>query len=195
MELSLDEAGLTHLLGAKSPQEVDKLFTTVFRFRHEGCTAKQKSEWAASFELSAAQVEQLVAAVRGLVGYCIYEQVADKESVAQLFSAGFHANLKGLICKIVGARIAGWREASVATMVSPPKLVDFDWRVDQKRASNFLSRMSVPTVIVDMKIQKQPTSLEVMPGVDEIQFELSKEALRTMLDGLGKIRDQLGSIK
>jgi len=33
-----------------------------------------------------------------------------------------------------------------------------------------------------------------MPGQRHIAFELSKETLETMLDGLGKIRDQLDSI-
>jgi len=33
-----------------------------------------------------------------------------------------------------------------------------------------------------------------MPGIRHVNFELTKETLETMLDGLGKIKDQLSSI-
>lgn len=87
------------------------------------------------------------------------------------------------------------REAVVSSQVGPPKLVDFDWRVDLKTASNHLSRMAVPTVLVSMKVQNQPTEVGVMPSVKDVQFEMGASALNTLLDGLGKIRDQLGSIQ
>jgi COMM domain containing 9 len=64
-----------------------------------------------------------------------------------------------------------------------------------KTSSNYLSRMQVPTVMVQMEVQQNPTKAGVMPGVQDVQFELSKETLATMLDGLGKIRDQLASMK
>ncbi len=79
--------------------------------------------------------------------------------------------------------------------VCPPVLSRADWRVDVKTSSNLLSRMSVPTVLVGMKVQDTPTHVGVVPDVKDVQFELSKEALQTMLDGLNKIRDQLGAIK
>lgn len=40
--------------------------------------------------------------------------------------------------------------------VSLPRLVDFDWRVDTKMASDSVSRMSVPTCILQMKVQDVP---------------------------------------
>jgi hypothetical protein len=54
--------------------------------------------------------------------------------------------------------------------------------------------MAVPSVLVDLKVQDQPTSTGQMPSARHVEFELSKEALQTMLDGLGRIRDQLGSV-
>ena len=50
-------------------------------------------------------------------------------------------------------------------------------------------------MLVGMKVQDTPTHVGVVPDVKDVQFELSKEALQTMLDGLNKIRDQLGAIK
>jgi len=108
--------------------------------------------------------------------------------------ANFPAGLKKGICKILVTHAPEWREAATAQLVSPPKLIDFDWRVDLKTASNHLARMAVPTVFVEMKVQAAPVKRGQMPGVKQVQFELSKQALATMLDGLGKIRDQLSSI-
>ena len=56
------------------------------------------------------------------------------------------------------------------------------------------SRMSVPTAIVDMQVESAPTHKDVVPAVEHITFELTATALDTMLDGLGKIRDQLTSV-
>jgi hypothetical protein len=84
--------------------------------------------------------------------------------------------------------------ADAAAQVSAPKLIDFDWRVDVKTSSNIMSRMAVPTVIVDMALQRAPERQGVLAGVQHVQFELSKQSLATMLDGLTKIRDQLGNL-
>ena len=78
---------------------------------------------------------------------------------------------------------------------SSPVCLHADWRVDVKTSSNLLSRMSVPTVLVGMKVQDVPTRVDLVPDVKDVQFELSKEALQTMLDGLNKIRDQLSAVK
>lgn len=69
-----------------------------------------------------------------------------------------------------------------------------DWRVDVKTASDVVSRMQVPSVLVDLKVQDQPETTNRVPSARHVEFELSQEALRTMLDGLGRIRDQLGAV-
>lgn len=45
-----------------------------------------------------------------------------------------------------------------------------------------------------LQVQDQATSVDHMPGTTSINFELTKQTLDTMLDGLGKIRDQLSSV-
>ena len=37
-------------------------------------------------------------------------------------------------------------------LVSLPRMVDFDWRVDIKTSSDSIARMSVPTCILQMKV-------------------------------------------
>jgi hypothetical protein len=67
--------------------------------------------------------------------------------------ASLSGGLKKGLAKIMAAHAAEWRESALATLVSPPKLVDFDWRVDTKTSSNHLSRMAVPTVFVEMRVR------------------------------------------
>jgi hypothetical protein len=49
-------------------------------------------------------------------------------------------------------------------------------------------------VCVCGQIQEAPTHADVLPSSRSVSFEMNKETLETMLDGLGKIRDQLASI-
>ena len=44
------------------------------------------------------------------------------------------------------------------------------------------------------QVQEAQTQAEVLAPTRSIAFEMNKETLETMLDGLGKIRDQLASI-
>ena len=41
-------------------------------------------------------------------------------------------------------------------VVSLPKLADFDWRVDVKTSSDAITRMSMPTCLVQFKVCKSP---------------------------------------
>lgn len=44
------------------------------------------------------------------------------------------------------------------------------------------------------KVQENAREQNAMPAVRRLNVELTKEKLDTMLDGLGKIRDQLSSV-
>jgi hypothetical protein len=43
-------------------------------------------------------------------------------------------------------------------------------------------------------VQDAPLELDNKPDTSTLNVELSKETIETMLDGLGKIRDQLSSV-
>ena len=54
--------------------------------------------------------------------------------------------------------------------------------------------MNIPSVLVELEIEQTPCSTNFPPSVEKVPFELSAQALSTMLDGLGRIRDQLGAM-
>ncbi|XP_042372438.1 COMM domain-containing protein 9, partial [Plectropomus leopardus] len=78
-------------------------------------------------------------------------------------------------------------------VVSLPQLKELDWRVDMVTGSESLSRMSVPTCLVQLKMED---SCPAAGGesVSAVTVELSRESLDTILDGLGRIRDQLSVV-
>jgi hypothetical protein len=82
----------------------------------------------------------------------------------------------------------------VICVVSLPRLIDFDWSVNIKSASDTVAGMAVPTCLVQMKVQSTPETTREMAEVQSVNVEFSKETLDTMLDGLSKIRDQLSSV-
>ncbi|ELU08751.1 hypothetical protein CAPTEDRAFT_183930 [Capitella teleta] len=113
--------------------------------------------------------------------------------VSQVFPGDFHKNLRDLLSKIIADKIPDWRKQCINNMVSLPQLVDFNWRVDIKTSADTLSRMSVPTCILQLQVDEK-TAGQGFDGVNSTSVELSKETLDAMLDGLGKIRKQLSSV-
>ena len=87
-----------------------------------------------------------------------------------------------------------WKKIASQQLISWPRMVDMNWRVDVKSSSQEVSRMSVSTVILDLKVEDQQQRVGEMPPVRSVNFELSKESLGTLLDGMNKIREQLGAL-
>uniref|UniRef100_A0A3P8RVB8 COMM domain containing 9 n=1 Tax=Amphiprion percula TaxID=161767 RepID=A0A3P8RVB8_AMPPE len=77
--------------------------------------------------------------------------------------------------------------------VSLPQLKDLSWRVDLVTGSDSVSRMSVPTCLVQLKME-DPCPSAGGESVSTVTVELSRESLDTILDGLGRIRDQLSVV-
>jgi COMM domain containing 9 len=72
--------------------------------------------------------------------------------------------------------------------------VDVDWSVNMKRSSSEVQTMQIPAVLLELSVEESPSSVFTLPAVNKIGVELTKETLETMLEGLGKIRDQLSSM-
>uniref|UniRef100_UPI00109FA545 COMM domain-containing protein 9-like n=1 Tax=Podarcis muralis TaxID=64176 RepID=UPI00109FA545 len=83
---------------------------------------------------------------------------------------------------------------SILIPVSLPRLVDLDWRVDIKTSSDSISRMAVPTCLLQLKIQEDAALCGNDFTTSALTVELNKQTLDTMLDGLGRIRDQLSAV-
>jgi hypothetical protein len=186
-------AGLNSLLKAISKPQVEKALSLTFSSRCEkgsGCVELLCS--ILSLE-SVAEGEVLHEALLE----CIKVSLASGsvEALAELFQekgADVDPKLRSLVGKIIEARLPTWKEAAAMNRVSLPRLLDHDWALHMQRASSQVASMNVPAVLVQLRVEDQPTRVNEMPQVSNIDFEISKEGLSVMLDGLGKIKTQLG---
>ncbi|NWH57414.1 COMD9 protein, partial [Geococcyx californianus] len=186
-------AALQSLLKAPSRDAVRQLCQECFSSPRAGLgpLAQRASP---GFAVSLGEAEQLVSALHNLTRHVVYHGLTKAEEILSLFPENFHQNLKNLLTKIILENISAWRNEAQASQISLPQLVDMDWRVDIKTSSDSISRMAVPTCLLQLKIQEDVTLCGNSPVVSALTLELSKETLDTMLEGLGRIRDQLSAV-
>lgn len=185
-------SSLNVLLKATSKQHVEKCLSLVFASRIESsieCINAIRSI------LSLDLIEEAEALYSALLE-CIQVSLLSGtvESLAELFGekgTEVDPKLRSLVGKIIESRLTSWKEASSMNRVSTAKLLDHDWALHIQRSSSQVTAMSIPSVIVQLKVQDQPWMIGKVAMVNNVDFELSEESLNTMLDGLGKIKEQL----
>ena len=87
-------------------------------------------------------------------------------------------------------------EAAALLAASPalPKLVACDWRVDLTTTSSTVSSQAEPTALVQLKVEGQPTMAGEDPVVQDVNVEMGRRELKTLVAGLSDIRDQLQNV-
>uniref|UniRef100_A0A3P9H9Z7 COMM domain containing 9 n=1 Tax=Oryzias latipes TaxID=8090 RepID=A0A3P9H9Z7_ORYLA len=160
---------------------------------HSGPSRRLTDNTAAALSISAAQAAQLVQSLHTLSHHILFYNLSSPEQILSIFPETFHSSLKNLITKILLENSPAWRTGALDKQVSLPQLKDLDWRVDLVTGSDKVSRMSMPTCLVQLKLE-DPCQSTDMESVSTVTVELSKESLDTMLDGLGRIRDQLSVV-
>ncbi|XP_060892183.1 COMM domain-containing protein 9 [Labrus mixtus] len=146
---------------------------------------------AATLSIPAAQAAQLVQSLHVLSHHVLFYNLSSPEQILALFPESFHSSLKNLITKVLLENSATWKTEALGHQISLPQLKDLDWRVDMVTASDSVSRMAVPTCLVQLEIDDPSAGGD---SVSAVTVELSRESLDTILDGLGRIRDQLSVV-
>ncbi|XP_017295346.1 COMM domain-containing protein 9 [Kryptolebias marmoratus] len=161
---------------------------------HRGASSRRLIEnTSATFSISAAQAAQLIQSLHVLSHHVLFQNLTSPEQILAVFPESFHSSLKNLITKILLENGPTWRTEALSHQISLPQLKDLDWRVDLVSGSDSLSRMAVPTCLVQLKME-DPCPPAGGDSVSTVTVELSRESLDTMLDGLGRIRDQLSVV-
>lgn len=186
---------LLPLQNASKPAEIEQLLIDVFRRRHDGLSAEYVKGVQQAFGIATSEDTQaLLISVAHLLHHSLSGPIS-KESIVSWFPQDFHAQLRTLLVKLIGAHIHEWRDATLQQLIGPAQLVDFSWRVDMKASSNSVARIHQPTVFVDMALQPPACNAQHVPATKDVTFEMSAEALQTLLNGLEKIQNQLGNMK
>ncbi|KAK2880634.1 COMM domain-containing protein 9 [Channa argus] len=158
---------------------------------HRGPNRRLIETTAAALSIPAAQAAQLVQSLYILSHHILFHNLSSPEQILALFPESFHSSLKNLITKILLENSPSWRTEALSNQISLPQLKELNWRVDMVTGSDSISRMSVPTCLVQLKMEDRCTPAA---GESVTTVELSRESLDTILDGLGRIRDQLSVV-
>lgn len=187
---------LDFLLKAPSKESVVRLCNEAFILRNTKVYPKAVVSFVQQMLSLQTDLEaqELMLALSSLVKYVLFQGSVERSDIATLFPDDFNKNLAALLVKIFVQRLPQWKHHAADNLVFLPRLVDFDWRVDIKTSSDSLSRMSVPTCLVQLQIQDPVSKAGSIPPTECVNVELSQQTLDTMLDGLGRIRDQLSSV-
>ncbi|XP_061466780.1 COMM domain-containing protein 9 [Rhineura floridana] len=181
------------LLKASSKDVIRQLCQECFSSSVSG-SDKLIENTCSSLSIAPNEANQLIRSLHNLTRHTVYHGLSSPEEILALFPEGFHQNLKNLLTKIILENVSAWRNEALASQISLPRLVDMDWRVDIKTSSDNISRMAVPTCLLQLKIQEDAVLCGNDFPTSALTVELNKQTLDTMLDGLGRIRDQLSAV-
>lgn len=182
---------LNHLLNATAKATVEKCINLCFITRSEDSMETLKV-YQSLLEISISEATELYEVLLS----CIKVSLAtgSVEALAELFTnegAEVNQKLKQMVGSIIQNKLDLWKESATFDRVSLPKLVDLDWNLHLTKASNEASAINSQSVFMSLSAQDIPSTTNALPEVREVNFELTREALETVVDGLGKIRDQL----
>ncbi|XP_034444163.1 COMM domain-containing protein 9 isoform X3 [Hippoglossus hippoglossus] len=113
---------------------------------------------ATTLNIPSAQAAQLVRSLHTLSHHVLFYNLSSPEQILALFPESFHPSLKNLITKILLENSPTWRTEAAGEQISLPQLKDLDWRVHMVTGSDSLSRMSVPTCLVQLKVRRTLSS-------------------------------------
>ncbi|XP_005304578.3 COMM domain-containing protein 9 [Chrysemys picta bellii] len=186
-------AALQILLKASSKDVVRQLCQECFSSSTRG-SSKLIDSTCSNLSVTSEEAAQLICSLHNLTRHIVYRGLSSAEEILSLFPENFHQSLKNLLTKIILENVSVWRSEAQSSQISLPRLVDMDWRVDIKTSSDSIGRMAVPTCLLQLKIQEDAALCGDNPVISAVTVELNKETLDTMLDGLGRIRDQLSAV-
>ncbi|XP_053881116.1 COMM domain-containing protein 9 [Malaclemys terrapin pileata] len=186
-------AALQILLKASSKDVVRQLCQECFSSSTRG-SSKLIDSTCSNLSVTSEEAAQLICSLHNLTRHIVYQGLSSAEEILSLFPENFHQSLKNLLTKIILENVSVWRSEAQSSQISLPRLVDMDWRVDIKTSSDSIGRMAVPTCLLQLKIQEDAALCGDNPVISAVTVELNKETLDTMLDGLGRIRDQLSAV-
>jgi hypothetical protein len=109
-------------------------------------------------------------------------------------SENIPSKLKSLLGQLISNKLELWKDSSITNRVSLPRYLDLDWTLTIQKSSSEIRNLNVPSLLLELSLEPTPETTEGPSSVEKVSFELSREALETVLDGLGRIRDQLGAM-
>ena len=187
-------ASLTLIASATSKNAVTELFDFAVRHRHNLIQAPL-NKIEENFNIKSSEASNLLNDTCTLIRNTMSSgQDVTLDLIKELCDSTIDPKIIKLVAKIIVRQAPTWKAIMAQQRIAWPRLLDMEWRVDMKSASQAVSRMSVPTVVLGLTVEEQPDNANAMPKAKTVNFELSREELSTMLTGMKQIAEQLSKL-
>ncbi|CAJ0932008.1 unnamed protein product [Ranitomeya imitator] len=184
-------SSLQLLLKASSKDAVQKLCRDSFPRSAVG-SVQMVGSVSSSLSVTAEEASQVIQAVHSLTRHLVYRGLTSAEQISSVFPDDFHQNLKNLLTKIILENISSFMDDITSDLIIV-SLIATSGRYGLEGGHQDLVRLRQNGWRYP-PIQEDPGLCGLEPATSSLTMELSKETLDTMLDGLGRIRDQLSAV-
>lgn len=206
-----ESEGLSHLLRAKSKDDVLRFLSACFRHRHDGIlmnSLQTSARLAATpavtdlgFNETEAQARHaLCAAGVAVVRRALYESADIKtaEQISTLFPAGLDTRLSGLVAGVLVSSLPSWREAAVEQRVGLPRLQHLSWQVDVLSASSEQTTSNEPIVTLSFTTSGGSDGIKKdaneMLASKTFAVTMNQASLGTLLASMRRIKESLAAL-
>ena len=86
-----------------------------------------------------------------------------------------------------------FRDAAVDQRVGLPRLENVAWRVQAMNSNTFVASANEAALLLKLSVRDQPGQDGVMAQLRELNLAVSPASLGSLLEGMRRIKDQLGA--
>ncbi|KCV72928.1 hypothetical protein H696_00491 [Fonticula alba] len=148
---------------------------------------------AEQFQISPQDASNLLDTIADLIDDVLFVQCGPAEIVAML-PGSLPVELRQFVAAAISHSIPEWKDILAGQEITHPRLVASSMKVHVKTASSVAASLSEPVVIAQLDIQPTPESdLALDVPVRKVVFEMDKDTLGSLLDGFGRLREQLSA--
>jgi hypothetical protein len=203
--------GLSHLLRAKSKEDVQRFLSACFRHRHDGIitssptSSSRLASTPAVADLGFGDADAnarhaLCASGVAVVRRALYESAEAKtaDHISTLFPTGLDSRLSGLIAGVLVASLPSWRESAIEQRVGLPRLQQLSWQVEVLSASSEQTISNEPIVTLSFTTSGGSDGIkkdaEEMLAPRTFAVTMNQASLGTLLASMRRIKESLAAL-
>ncbi|XP_009790660.1 uncharacterized protein LOC107828636 isoform X3 [Nicotiana tabacum] len=177
------------LLGrANSKESIEYILEALWRTRKTGLDAADRQIFREMLQLpNDSDLDPLLVCLRILIRKCVYEN-AKKDEIQKLFPAEVQPELQRLLTLLLQKFQKEWREDIAKEYTANDRVMLPQLRAMTWSRGNEGSEIGGPAAITNLKLQGDAKS---SCKERDVQFQLTKGTLETMLKSMYSVRSQL----
>ncbi|KAI3759474.1 hypothetical protein L6452_07331 [Arctium lappa] len=176
------------LVRANSKESVEYILQTLWRTRKVGLDSTDRDVIRDMLQLqNDADLDPLLVCLRMLIRRCVYENT-NKDEIQKLFPTEVLPEIQRLLTLLLQKFHKEWREDILKDQDTLPSLKTMTWNMANENLES--TDVTDPVAVINLKLQSNTSPNS---GDMDVNFQLAKDTLETMLKSMYSIRDQLSN--